>query len=409
MDGRFSMSLNPGIIFSTNTKGLGDFQHVVFLGIYNAERFVAKIGDWLPNLRFGDSVLVIADNVSNDNSLEMVSELAQQTRVPYAVIRNARNYGGYGTLAVNLEYFQDAKWVTTLHQDDSYRPNHLDAHREILNNAPENLGMIASEAVSIDLRGRSVPYPRASWLLDPGADPVTIFLAHLKQHVFPFSGATFAKQALLDFPIPWHSSAFPDTELVMKMVADYSLTFAPGITVEYLENPQSESHYLSDSHRDLGAFQALIRTFAHPNYAKICKAVRPGSQGMFLAALKEGIQVRIHDPQLRKILIHTSLEMSSEHFGMSPQIVDRLVEVYADAQDYRAVEVLANVDDGGQGFDLENPRVGIRHTRRASRGFLLTPLGLLPRQLRVFLAKFLMSSRLGKRILKSWNFEWETR
>ena len=403
------MSPNPGSIVSTNTKDLGRFEHVVFLGIYNAERFIPKIGKWLPNLRFGDSVLVIADNASTDNSLEMVTELALKSPVPYAAIRNAHNYGGYGNLAVNLEHFQHAKWVTTLHQDDAYAANHLTGHIEILNNLPDKLGMIASEAKSIDIRGRSVPYPRASWLLEPSADPVTIFLAHLKQHVFPFSGATFAKQALLDFPIPWHSTAFPDTELVMKMVTDYRLTFAPGITVEYLENPQSESHSLSDSHRDLGAFQALIRTFAHPNYAKICKAADPELQGMFLTALEEGIRVRIHDPQLRKILIQTSLEMSSEHFGMSPQIAHHLVEVYADAKDYRAVEVLTNVGGGGQGFDLENLRAGIGHTRRASRGFLLTLIGLFPRRLKVFLAKSLMSSRLGKRILKSWNFEWKTR
>ena len=403
------MSPNPGSIVSTNIKDLGRFEHVVFLGIYNAERFIPKIGKWLPNLRFGDSALVIADNASTDNSLETVTELAQNLQAPYAVIGNEQNFGGYGNLAVNLEHFQNAKWVTTLHQDDAYTANHLTGHIEILNNPPEKLGMIASEAKSIDIRGRSVPYPRASWLLNPGADPVTLFLAHLKQHVFPFSGGTFAKQALLDFPIPWHSTAFPDTELVMKMVADYRLIFAPGITVEYLENPQSESHSLSDSHRDLGAFQAIIRTFAHPNYAKICKAVGPESQGMFLTALEEGIQVRIHDPQLRKILIQTSLEMSSQHFGLSPQIADRLVEVYADAKDYRAVEVLTNVGNGSRGgFDLENPVAGNEHSRRASRGFLLTLLGLLPRRLRVFLAKSLMSSRLGKRILKSWDFEWKT-
>lgn len=403
------MSPNPGSIVSTNTKDLGRFEHVVFLGIYNAERFIPKIGKWLPNLRFGESALVVADNASTDNSLETVTELAQNMQAPYAFIRNEQNFGGYGNLAVNLEHFQNAKWVTTLHQDDAYAANHLTGHIEILNNPPEKLGMIASEAKSVDVRGRSVPYPRASWLLEPGADPVTIFLAHLKQHIFPFSGATFAKQALLDFPIPWHSTAFPDTELVMKMVTDYRLTFAPGITVEYLENPQSESHSLSDSHRDLGAFQALMRIFAHPNYSKICKAVDPESQDMFLTALEEGIQVRIHDPQLRNILIQTSLEMSFEHFGLNPHIADRLVEIYAEAKDYRAVEVLTNVGNGASGgFDLENPGAGSEHSFRAIRGFLLTLLGLLPRRLRVFLAKFLMSSRLGKRILKSWNFEWKT-
>lgn len=401
------MSPNPGSIVSTNTKDFGGFEHVVFLGIYNAERFIPKIGKWLPNLRFGDSALVIADNASTDNSLEMVTELALKSPVPYALIRNTQNYGGYGNLAVNLEHLQNARWVTTLHQDDAYAANHLTGHIEILNNSPENLGMIASEAKSIDVRGRSVPYPRASWLLEPGADPVTIFLAHLKQHVFPFSGATFAKQALLDFPIPWHSTAFPDTELVMKMVADYRLTFAPGITVEYLENPQSESHSLSHSHRDLGAFQALIRTFAHPNYSKICKAVHPESQGKFLTALEEGIQARIHDPQLRKILIQTSLELSTEHLGMNPHIAERLVQVYADAKDYRAVEVLENLSSKiRQDVTFERENSHQKQRTNWVRGWLLNLLRLVPRNLRTILIRGLVASSTGRKLFKSWDFDW---
>ena len=398
---------NPGSIVSTDIKNLGSSQHVVFLGIYNAERFMPKIGGWLPNLRFGDTVLVIADNASTDNSLAMITALALQAPVPYAVIRNEQNYGGHGNLAVNLEHFQNAKWVTTLHQDDAYAASHLTEHIEILNNPPEKLGMIASEAKSIDIRGRSLPYPRASWLLDPSADPVTIFLAHLKQHIFPFSGATFAKQALLDFPIPWHSTAFPDTEIVMKMAADYRFTFARGITVEYLENPQSESHSLTDSNRDLGAFQALIRTFAHPNYAKICRAVNPQSLGNFLAALEEGIELRIRDPHLREILIQTSLELSTQHLGMKPQIADRLIKVYADAKDYRAVEVLENLGSNiRQEVTLERDNIPGKRRKRWMRGGLLNVLRLVPRNLRTILIRGLLASSTGKKLFKSWDFDW---
>jgi len=401
------MSPNPGSIVSTNTEGLGEFQHVVFLGIFNAERFLGKIGDWLPNLQFGDSALVIADNASTDKSSEMVSELAKHKGIPYAVIRNARNYGGYGNLAANLEYFHSAEWVTTLHQDDHYKANHLAGHREILKKPPENLGMVASEAKSLDVRGKSIPYPRANWLLAADADPVTIFLANLKQHVFPFSGATFAKQALLDFPIPWHSTAFPDTELVMKMVTDYRFVFAPGITVEYLENPQSESHSLSDINRDQGAFHALIRVFSHPNYAKICKAVRPESQDNFLDALIEGIQVRIHDPYLREILVQTTLELSAQYIGMSPKIAHRLVQVHLAARDYRAVEVLTNIASGnGQKLSFEHEEAAQSHSKNKGKSWLLSLLRSAPRGLRVFLMRSLMASSAGKRILRSWNFDW---
>ena len=402
---------SPGSVFVSNTRDIESFEHIVFLGVHNAETFVSELSDWLPKLQFGDSALVIADNASTDNTLEMLSNLAQKMRNPFAVLRNSRNYGGYGNLAVNLELFQGAKWVTTLHQDDTYSASHLAGHTKILVDAPENLGMLASEAMSVNTQGKTVPYPRASWLLAQDADPVTIFLAHLKQHVFPFSGATFSKQALLDFPIPWHSTAFPDTELIMKMVADYRILLAPGVTVKYLENPHSESHSINHKQRDLGAFQALIRTFAHPNFAKICKAVGPQEQGRFLTALKEGIEVRIHDPQIRALLVHTGLEMSAEHFGMSPQVADMLGPIYLQAEDFRAAEVLTNLSSN-KGRKILHDVQGLLpmpQIENGSRRFLLYLLRLFPLRLRVRIIRSLMASSTGKRAFSSWNFDWKNR
>lgn len=124
--------------------------------------------------------------------------------------------------------------------------------------------MICSEAKSRSEANKTIPYPRANWLLRQDADPIAVFLSNLKNHTYPFSGATFAREVLERFPIPWHSTAFPDTEIVMKMCVEYKVRFSTEVTVEYLENAESESHSLSSSQREFGAFQALIRVFFSP-------------------------------------------------------------------------------------------------------------------------------------------------
>ena len=72
------MSPNLGSVVLTNAKDLGGFHHVVFHGVYNSEPSILRIAIWLPNLQFGDSALVVADNAFTDNSLEKASDLVQQ-------------------------------------------------------------------------------------------------------------------------------------------------------------------------------------------------------------------------------------------------------------------------------------------------------------------------------------------
>jgi glycosyltransferase involved in cell wall biosynthesis len=390
---------------------IGGYEHVVFLGTFNADPFKSQIEKWLPKLDLTNAALIVADNHSTDSTTQWMEELLASLDC-FAVLEiNERNYGGYGNLATNLHRFQDAKWITTLHQDDQYAPQHVQHHRGILTNATSDLGMICSEALSITTEGKRIGYPRAHWLLENNPDSVTVFLAHLRNHAYPFSGATFSKEVLSNFPIPWHSTSFPDTEIVMKMAVDYRVEFADGVTVKYLENPNSESHSLTPVHRDFGAFQALIRVFAHPNYEKLCKQIPECDIAGYLKSLDEGISHRFQNASYSDLMKQAAFEITAQHIGTGLEMANYLAAGYTRVGDVRALEILEALGARLKGhaqpeLSKEVRQKSLQRSPRISK-YLTSLSGFVPRWLRRILFKAFLKSDLGRSKLASWDFDWK--
>jgi len=137
----------------------------------------------------------------------------------------------------------------------------LESHIENSNEASNFLGMSCFEAISVNIEGKRLGYPCGAWFLGPDPRAADIFIAHLKNHSYPFSGASFRTSMLREISIPWHSTAFPDAEIVLRALPFWSFKYLQSATVKYLENPDSESHALSTEHRDFGGFLALVRVF----------------------------------------------------------------------------------------------------------------------------------------------------
>lgn len=385
-------------------------EHVVFLGTYNADPFKNKLSSWLPNLDLSGTILLVSDNCSTDGTMTWLPDLVESVGDSSALVCQDVNLGGYGNLSKNLSLMVKANWVTTLHQDDRYSHNHVQDHRAVINSTDSKLGMVYSEARSVTESGETRAYPRAHWLLGEDSDPVTVFLAHLRNHVFPFSGATFAKSALEKYPIPWHSTAFPDTEVVMKMCPEFDFKVSNGVTVEYLENPGSESHSLTSSHRDFGAFQALARVFAHPNYKLICSRVDDTDRATFASALREGIAQRFEDRTLRLLMTQMALEVTAEHMGTFPRLASELAVGYLSIGDTRAVDSLiaqgGHLAESGVDPDLRPSQEQSDKVSTATRSFLLTGFSFLPAPLRRPVFRLLLRFRFVRRRFKAWDFEW---
>ena len=394
-------------------NGSDTSRHAVFLGLYNAERFKSRISTWLPFLDLSESHLYVVDNCSETSPEAWIRELLEENDVSYSFFSNKNNYGGYGSLVSNLSALTGAEWVTTLHQDDVYSSDHVQRHIALAKQNNTSVGMICTEAISENLEGKELHLPRGNWFLRPNSDPVDVLLAHLRNHVYPFSGATFRKSLLFDYPIPWYSTAFPDTELVMKTSSRYRVIFASGTTVRYLENPESESHSLAPYHRDFGAFQALIRVFTHDSYAEICDLVPVSERDSYLRSLVEGIDIRFSDEALSFLLRQTALEITGTHFGIQQKMAEYLIDGYRTVGDVAAVNVLNALSESLEPQNI-SPAVpsllgGKPRRTRLTRKLSLIAFWIIPKRLRVHVARRIMRSTVGKRLFPQWDFSWRSK
>jgi len=383
--------------------------HAVFLGLYNSDRFKERISDWLGELDLSGAHLYVVDNHSEVSPENWISSILFEKGVEFTFVQNKQNYGGYGSLIKNLDLFKNCDWVTTLHQDDRYSSDHVQRHVKITKKADHRLGLVCTEPISETLEGKEIALPRGNWFLNSTDDSVEYFLAHLKNHVFPFSGATFRTSVLRDYEVPWHSTAFPDTELVMKMAPDYGVIFAPGRTVRYFENPYSESHSLTSSQRDFGVFQALIRVFTHESYSKICKLVEESDRERFLRALIAGIAVRFQDRNLAAIFRQTAIELTSNHFGVHGPVAELLIDGYRDVGDVAAVNALISLSGAQVESSLKSPSSasGTKPTRRPIHYRIVSAfITLIPSRFRAPIARAVMKTALGKKVFPQWDFSW---
>jgi hypothetical protein len=408
-----SIRANREIIGKTDTLNA---PHIAYLGTFNSTKHWNSMAAWLGNLHKEDIPLLIVDNQSDDDSWLITKELVPSTYPNSVLVRNPINLGGFGSLSLNLDLMEDSEWVTTLHQDDRYPAHHLTAHKHLASKCEKDVAIISSEQESFTPRGARLGYPRASWFLGSEPNPVALFLANLRHHTMPFSGASFRVQMLKDISIPWHSTAFPDTEIVLKMLPSWTGITTTASIVQYLENPNSESHSIMDNEKNLGATMSLIRVFSSSNFGELCGLVEEGDLEAFVEELLFGISTRISEPEAASKVSLVALEALTQYLGPIP-IVAKLLEAHyaligatASASLLHRLHMFSaykkKVDQEScaevstrlrQNPSVESARVWIRH-------LLARLLGLLPRRARVLFVRAGLQLLHAFKIRTKWHF-----
>lgn len=395
---------------------------VVFLGLYNTESYRAKIEKWLPALITGDTPILIVDNSSADDTWlwmqNFLMTLLKQKKVVLA--RNPVNLGGYGSLATSLDLLSSAKWVMTLHQDDEYLPGHLESHKAAMKSVPDQTGMISSESQSVTANGRKLSYPRGTWLLGKNPSAADIFIAHLKNHCYPFSGASFRIKMLLEIQVPWHSTAFPDTEIVLRALPRWTFHSIEKSTVRYLENPKSESHLLNREQKDFGAFMALVRVFRSAGFSELSQSLASDEVDDFAIAVHNSLAMRLGDAELGKVIQVIAQEAIIEAIGINSKSAELLIpafDVIGDTQATNNLKTQANFrkniyDEAQEAFADKAQyisRVNLTRTKDSKYAKVPTVLGQLPRPISRFLYLTLLRVPAIKKLLPQWDFDWRNK
>jgi hypothetical protein len=316
----------------------------VFLGVFNGSVHSEIIRKNLAHQDWEGCNLVIVDNASSDSSWEMLNGIGSELPCPVRVSRNPRNVGGAGSWLSNLDLASSA-WVATMHQDDYYYPDHVQTLRRQVLNADSDVALCTTSMDRLLADNKIHLFPRANWILD-ASDSIQVFLAHLRFHTLPFPAAAFRKTAVESLPVSWHDTSFGDTELVLRLAADYKFVSDPKSTMAYRENPESESHILRDLNRVSGQRIGLLKVFGSDAFERLVKAIHLEERDHFFLHAMESVEIRLAkggDVESTKRFL---AEILSIHWNYSSQAVNEYLKITYGAEDnHFAVSLLSPAEN----------------------------------------------------------------
>jgi len=403
-------------VIKANTEGnASDF--CVFIGVYNAMQHIPRIKGWLKEIDLEGCDIYICDNLSTDETFKWFEENLEHIKCRrITLVQNPRNFGGYGNLVFNLDLMEGYEWVTTLHQDDEYRSDHCQLHRLTAESAAKDLGVICSEATSWDMtNGSEIPYPRLSWLMPDNVDEAATFLMTLQNHFLPFSGASFRTQMLRQIPITWHNAAFPDSELILKAIPSWKFTYLREPTVRYFENPDSESHSIRSSERELGIALSLVRVFTAAGFSDLIGSLDEKQTLEFLSEMREILALRLRDRNLYLLLSLIAHGVAWSSREESILFLLGICSAYRELGHSNTLDLLEGLDhrkfpqepmsnsqsesETEGGSNSTSARIG-----RTARELLLNILGHVPRKYRISVFRIVSRSPITWKIFPSWKF-----
>lgn len=320
-----------------------DSKLTVYVGVYNGIKYLDGIKKFLNSSSLHDFNLVIVDNSSTDGSWDVLLNWVDTFGVPTKVVRNPINLGGGGGFELNKDLLL-TEWVTFIHQDDKYEANHLETLYSAAVRSSSEVLAISTEMGSMREDGSAIlSIARPIWLAD-GTSKANFFLANLRTHLVPWGSTIFKTREFLSIELPWHSSAFPDTELLLRLCAKGKFINLPVQTMSYRENLVSESHGLSGNEKDLAIVAALSRVFASPEFIDIARTVEVGKREDFYQAIKDGIALRLKRAELRSVaelIAEESLLIAWNY--TNPELVGDVSSRYSEMGSNRVSELLDSI------------------------------------------------------------------
>jgi hypothetical protein len=301
-----------------------------------------------------------------------------------------------------------------------YRSNHVSTLAEAISSCDPDVICVITEMGSLNSSGkRQGTPPRASWFL-PDTEPATMFLSNLRLHNVPYPAAAFRTDKFLEYAVPWESTAFPDTEWVLKVASVGRFMFIERETMRYRENPSSESHSISSAEKNLGASMALLRVFGAETFHELCRHLSSENRTRFAEGTLSGLDIRLAGSSLLEDVKMFALQRMAFAWGYDNEFANnQLAARYGGLGANFSTNLLESLiayngqqveEKGATSRSFAEQRTRTRHLTNVSRVLLLGGLsiyGVLPLKLRRVLGR-ISGTVLGRMNRNSpWNFRWK--
>jgi glycosyltransferase involved in cell wall biosynthesis len=300
----------------------------VLLGVYNGKNYLENLFEQILNQDTYDFNLLIIDNASTDNSYKIAKDLSIKfNKIRFKILQNSSNVGAMGNWIFNLHHVK-SHWITMLHQDDFYKPNHISTLNKMIKKADPSVVGVCTTMGSMTAEGKLLnSMPRSSWFYGNLDSPYQ-FIQNIKSQAVPYPSTAFRFEIFQKTKIPIHSPTFSDTEQTLKMLAYGRFIYTKKETMLYRENPISESHALNPTEKMIGASIALNRVFNSLEFKYLLEKIKTSDRYHFAKNLLRGLEHRLPTGNLLTEIQIVALEKMIEIWGYQNNQLNKLLYKY---------------------------------------------------------------------------------
>lgn len=357
-----------------------DAQLTVFVGLYNSDPYFDHLIEQIESQTLDSARYLFVDNASVDSTWDRITAWASKSSRDVTLVRNGFNLGATGSIFVNFDLVS-TEWATFIHQDDLYLPNHLTTLAAAAIASSATTVGVFSDLARADPAGNAIgSFPPPIWMV-PDLEPPTVFLALLRNHCVPWPALAVRTQIFRETEAPWHSTAFPDTEITLRLAGRGTFVHVAKETMRYRDSVTSESRSIDDRERKFGATVSLFRVFHSDEFAALAQSIAEHERALFVAGLANAITVRLGDTDRARLVLAGALE--------------RLVQVW-DSTEPTTLETLSSLY-GGMGAEATSSLLGRMASNAGGRADV--PLMTVPEDaaLAIVPARTLPFGRLTRR------------
>jgi glycosyltransferase involved in cell wall biosynthesis len=128
----------------------------VFVGCYNQSRFVEECLDSVKRQTYPNLQVIIFDDWSKDNSVALIDSWLKRHGLDWQFIPHSRNIGICASLNEVLRLAR-GKYISMVAADDVWQPDKTSRQVKTMEQMPDDVGVLYSDAFQIDENGEMLP------------------------------------------------------------------------------------------------------------------------------------------------------------------------------------------------------------------------------------------------------------
>lgn len=206
----------------------------IICACYNQAAFIVESLDSLKNQTFQDFELIIWDDASKDNSVAIIEKwISENPGFRVQFVKHTTNKGICASL--NECYrLSTGKYIQLLALDDILLPWKLEKHVTLLENSPESIGLLFTDAYIIDDDGRQyqnrfIAYHKRYLELESGN-----YFQQLVVDNFIPAMSVLIKRSVLEVVGPWDEQlVYEDYDMWLRIAKKYDFAFDAEPSVKY--------------------------------------------------------------------------------------------------------------------------------------------------------------------------------